>query len=477
MKSSIRKNYLYNLGYQILQMIMPLVTAPYISRVLGTEGTGVYSYTHSVAYYFLLAGMLGVNTYGNRSVARVRDDKDKLNAEFSSIFQLQVLTSFTAIFIYICYISIANIDYKSIYMIQLLYILSATFDINWLFFGMEEFRITVTRKTIIKILTAVAVFCFVKKKEDLPIYTVIMAGGYFLGQCYLWFSVKKYVKYVRQPFITSIKHLKPMIVLFAPTIATSIYRVMDKIMIGSLGSYDDVGLYDAADKIIVVCLGVVSAWGTVMLPRISHMFAAGELEQCKKYYVNSIELITFITSAMCFGLAAIAKAFVPAFYGDAFIQSINIMRGLSITVLFIGISNTTRNQMLIPMSREKSYLISVTAGACVNFVINYIMIQQIGVMGAVIGTLCTEITVAAIQMYSVRRITSVRHSVIKMIPPILIGTMMYFVVWLVDAHLTCSLMIKIAIEIITGAAFFAFLSMLYFKTTKRSIVGIIKGFK
>lgn len=476
MKQSISRNYLYNLGYQILQMVMPLITAPYISRILGSEGMGVYSYTHSVAYYFLLAGMLGVNIYGNRSIARVRDDQNKLNKEFSSIFQLQIITSLVAIIVYICYVLFASVDYKSIYIIQLLYISSAIFDINWLFFGLEEFKITVSRKTIIKLVTAAAVFVFVKTKDDLPIYTAIMAGGYFIGQCYLWLSIKKYVKFIRQPIRSSLGHIKPMIILFAPTIATSIYRVMDKIMIGYLGSYGDVGLYEAADKIIVVCLGVVSAWGTVMLPHISNLYATGKMEQCKKYYIDSLEIITFITSAICFGLAAISKTFIPFFYGKGFDKSIDVMRGLSISVLFIGISNTTRNQMLIPMGREKSYLLSVTAGACVNFVINFVLIRSIGVIGAVVGTICTEITVTAIQIYSIKKIISVRHSIIKLIPPIIIGIAMYYVVQVISIYISLDPFFKITAEIILGGLFFVIISILYFKVSKRNIVSILKGF-
>lgn len=477
MQASIRKNYLYNLGYQILQMVMPLITAPYIARVLGSEGMGIYSYTHSVAYYFLIAGMLGVNTYGNRSIARVRDSQEVLNKEFSSIFQLQVFTSLLSIIVYVAYVSIVPLEYKWIYFIQLIYILSAVFDINWLFFGLEEFKITVLRKTIIKLATAAAVFLFVRTKSDLWIYTIIMAGGYFLGQCYLWFSIRKYVRYVRQPMRETFKHWKPMVILFAPTIATSVYRVMDKIMIGLLSSYEDVGLYEAADKIVIVCLGVVSAWGTIMLPRISNLFATGKLDQCKKYYVDSIELITFITSAMCFGLAAIANNFIPLFYGKGFDQSIDILKWLAISVLFIGISNTTRNQILIPMSREKGYLLSVTIGAVVNFFINLFLIQQIGVLGAVVGTICTEFVVAAIQVFWIRKSIPVGRTLLKTVPPMVIGLGMYEVVTWITEYIACSVVWTIALQVTIGALFFMVVTALYFKLTKRSVTQMVQSFK
>lgn len=477
MKPSLSKNYLYNLGYQVLQMLMPLITAPYISRVLGSEGMGIYSYTHSVAYYFLLAGMLGVNTYGNRSIAKVRDNQDALNREFSSIFQLQLITSTSAIVVYLIFILFGNLQYKLIYIIQLLYIISAVFDINWLFFGLEEFRITVVRKTIIKVATACAVFLFVKNEQDLPIYTAIMAGGYTLGQCYLWLSINKYVSFVRQPLRSSFNHIAPLIILFAPTVATSIYRVMDKIMLGYLGTYGDVGLYEAADKIIIVCLGVVSAWGTVMLPRISNLYASNRIDECKKYYVDSIELVSMITSAMCFGLAAVASDFIPLFYGEDFGPSVAVLKGLSFSVLFIGISNTTRNQMLIPMDREKSYLVSVTVGAIVNVVINYFLIQRIGIMGAVVSTICTEAVVASVQLFYIRDMVGIFRTIVRALPSIVIGMAMYCVVQLASSCLGAATIVSVIIEIVVGGAFFAFASLAYYKLTNRDLVGMLKSFK
>ena len=173
--SSIKKNFSYNLVYQVLNLVILLVTSPYIARVLGPDKSGIYSYTYSVANFFLLAAMLGVNNYGNRSIALIRDDKEKLSKTFSSIYVLQLLTSaisVTAYVIYLVWIIDAN---RTVALVQGVYLMSAAFDINWFFFGLEKFKLTVTRNMVIRILSLVGIFVFVKDQNDLFIY--ICYGG------------------------------------------------------------------------------------------------------------------------------------------------------------------------------------------------------------------------------------------------------------------------------------------------------------
>jgi len=246
---SIKKNFIYNILYQILIIILPLITAPYISRTLGANAVGIYSYTNSIAYYFLLVAMLGIGNHGNRSVASVRDNQEKLNETFSSIFSLQFITFSISILTYILYVLFISKDNQLISFIQLIYIASGLFDISWLFFGLEKFKITVTRNTLIKIGTVVCMFIFVHSPEDLWKYTIIMSGGTFISQIYLWGYVKKYVKFKWVGFKRIFSNLKPVLILFIPVLAYSIYKVMDKIMLGNMSGYAEVGFYNNAEKI------------------------------------------------------------------------------------------------------------------------------------------------------------------------------------------------------------------------------------
>ena len=188
---SIKKNFLYNVFYQILTMLLPLFTAPYIARVIGAEGVGIYSYSSSIANYFVLLAMLGLVNYGNRSIAQVRDNKELLSQTFFNIYALQVITSLIMIVGYVFYINTFVTENIVIFYIQLFLIIATILDINWFFFGLEQFKLTVTRNTIIKLLTVVCIFIFVKDSNDLWIYTVIMAGGTLLSQLMLWFFIKK----------------------------------------------------------------------------------------------------------------------------------------------------------------------------------------------------------------------------------------------------------------------------------------------
>ena len=173
--NTVKKNFMYNTAYQILILIIPLVTAPYLSRVIGAEGIGIYSYTYSIAYYFGLFILLGLNNYGNRKIAQVKDNKEKLSKEFLSIYLMQVMMSIIVIGIYGIYITLNNYTYKIIQVIQIVYLISVALDINWLFFGLEKFKITVTRNFLIKILTFICIFIFVKNEQDLWVYTLIMS--------------------------------------------------------------------------------------------------------------------------------------------------------------------------------------------------------------------------------------------------------------------------------------------------------------
>ncbi len=185
------KNFIYNVLYQILIMILPLITAPYIARVLGAERIGIYSYTYSIAYYFVLFGQLGLNVYGNRSIAIVRDDKEKLSKTFSSIFIVQLFISIVSCICYLLFIIFSSSEYRLIFVIQFVFVLSCVFDINWFFFGIEKFKLTVVRNTIIKITTVICVLLFVKTQADLWKYTTIMAVGSFLAQLVLWLQIRK----------------------------------------------------------------------------------------------------------------------------------------------------------------------------------------------------------------------------------------------------------------------------------------------
>ena len=239
----IKKNFIFNIIYQFLILIIPLITIPYVSRVLGADGIGQYSYTYSIVYYFMMFAMLGISNYGNRIISKTRDDKATMSKTFKEIYLIQFILSLVMIVIYYLYVSLFNIKYQQIAIIQIIYIFSCMFDINWLFFGLEKFKLTITRNILIKILSLITIFIFVKTKSDVWKYTLILSLSTLISQIALWPFLKRNILNLNISVSDAFKHFKPCLKLFLPVIAITIYKVMDKTMIGIFSNISEVGYY------------------------------------------------------------------------------------------------------------------------------------------------------------------------------------------------------------------------------------------
>lgn len=428
----VKKNFLYNIVYQILILIIPIVTVPYVSRVLGSTGIGIYSYTYSIVYYFMMFAMLGLNNYGNRSIAKVRDNKEKLSRTFKEIYCMQIITSITMIILYFLYLDIFDVKYKEIALIQSIYVISCLFDINWFFFGIEKFKLTVTRNTIIKFLSLISIFLLVKDKNDIWIYTLIASGSLLLSQIFLWPFIKKYVNNVEIKFKDVIKHFKPCLKLFLPVIAVAIYKVMDKTMIGWFSDVSEVGFYENAEKIINVPNAIIAALGTVMLPRMSNLYAKNRDEESKKVIDKSIKLMMFLAFAMTFGLICISKNFSLIFFGQGFEKSGIIIILLSITILFLSWGNVIRTQYLIPKEYDKIYIESAFLGAIVNLIFNLIFIPKYASIGACIGTIFAELSVMLYQTISIKNELPIKEYIKDIIPFFIKSIIMFIVIYPFD---------------------------------------------
>lgn len=406
--SSLKKNIIYQTSYQMLTILLPLVTSPYVSRVLGAENLGIYSYSYSVAYYFMMFALLGINNYGNRTIAEVRDDQDKLNRTFSSIFSVHLIVSLFSLSAYMVYLLFFVKSEKMYAWISLIYVIGAALDINWLYFGLEKFKITVTRNTLIKLLTVICIFVFVKERTDLWKYVFIMALGSFISESVIWFFVKDNVKFIRPKIKDMIVHIKPLFILFIPVLAISLYKIMDKIMIGALCEKAQVGYYSNAEKAVNIPTSIIGAFGTVMLPKMSNMLRNGDSSESRKYMDLSVRYIMLVAIGLGFGLAAVSNVFSVIFWGNEFEACGILVRLLSITVPFLAFANIIRTQYLIPKKMDKEYIISVFAGAGMNLICNAVLIPYLQAVGAAIGTIMAEVTVALIQAIQVRKALPIR---------------------------------------------------------------------
>lgn len=448
---NIKKNLALNTLYQILNLLVPLITAPYLSRVIGAEGIGIYAYYNSIAYYFILFIMLGLNNYGNRTIARIKSDKELLSINFSNIYALQFIVGIIGIIIYILFVFFCvHDDNKVIAYINVIYVLSALFDINWLFSGLEKFSLIVMRNTIIKVVSLICIFIYVKDERDLPAYVFILAVCALVSQLSTWPFLRKVIV-VKYPTWKNIKiHIVPNIILFIPVIAMSLYKIMDKIMLGILSSKVQVGYYENSEKIINIPQALINSLGIVMLPRISALLSTGENEKTKMYTRDSMQYALWMGIAVTFGLMGISYNFSIVFFGEEFAECGRLISALAPTLLFNVWANVIRTQYLIPLNRDKSYIASVMAGAIVNLIINGLLIKPMGAMGAVIGTVLAELTVTLVQTIYVRNDieikTYVKDNCFFVIPAII----MYYYIQQIDRLSIVSWKLLI-IQILGGA--------------------------
>ncbi|HJJ07197.1 MAG TPA: flippase [Clostridiaceae bacterium] len=459
-QKSISKNYLYNLFYQILVIVMPLITTPYLSRVLGAEAIGIYSYTLSIATYFILFGTLGISLYGQREIAYVQEDDKKRSITFWEILFLKIITMTISIFIFWVTYGMYG-QYKIYYRILVIELISQCIDISWFFQGIEEFKKTVIRNSIVKLIFAICIFMFVKSPNDLIKYIVIIAGANLFGNMSLWMYIPKYIQKVAIKDLHVFKHLKPTILLFIPQIAVQIYTVLDRTMLGIIiEDKSEVGFYEQAQKVVKLLLTLITSLGTVMVPRMASTFAKGDKEQLKKYMYSSFSFVFFLAFPIMAGLILISGEFVPIFFGQGYEKVAVLINVIVPITLFIGLSNIIGTQYLLPTKRQTEFSISVIVGAIVNFILNIIVIKKYASIGASITTVIAEFLVTAVQFYFVRKEIDIK-TVLRLSKNNIIATVIMFViVYITTKVLTLHGIYSIIIQITEGCIIYGIILIL-----------------
>ena len=449
-KKSVTKNYIYNLAYQILIIILPIITTPYISRILGVENIGIFSYTLSISAFFILFGSLGMALYGKREIAYLQKDRKKYTIAFWEILLLRVITMSISLTVF-CLTFVRNGQYQNYFKILILEIIANCIDISWFFQGLEEFKKTVIRNMIVKLISVICIFTFVKTKQDLTKYFIIYVMSVLLGNGSLWLYLPRFLDKIRIKNLNIKKHFKPTISIFLPQIAVEIYTILDRTMIGLIiNDKSEVGFYDQSQKIIKMLLTVITSLGTVMLPRIANNYVNGKKKKIVKYMKKSFNMVFFLSFPMIFGIISVSAIFVPKFFGEGYDKVAVLMNVISPIILLIGLSNVVGTQYLLPTKRQKEYTISVVCGAIVNFIINMSLIWKYGAIGASIGTVIAEFTVTAIQVYFIRKDFNIRK-IVKLSKNYIISSSIMFVICLVIRSIVRKPYFSMALQVFIGA--------------------------
>lgn len=459
-ETNVKKNFGYQLSYQILLSILPFITSPYIARVLGADGVGIYAYTFSIITYFKIFAALGISNYGNRLIAKSKDKTEELNRKFTSLLVLHVALTGIVTMIYVLYWLFFVKENRLIAIIQILYLVAEMWDVNWFFFGMEKFKLTVTRNAFIKLLSIFLIFSLVKSEGDLWKYVLILACSTLFSNLVLWLFLPRYVRFSKFPLRELISHIKPMFTLFFAVIAISVFSYMDKIMIGTMSSKSQLGIYENAWKMIDFPTNLVTALGTVMLPKMSYLIANGRETEWHRYLDKAMRFSLLFSVAIAFGVAGISNEFAVMFWGNEFKESGMLMLIMSPVIILMAFNAVIRNQYLIPKECDKIYLLAVSLGAIINFIINMCLIPIYGAAGAGFATLLSYAGIWTVQTLYVHRHLQLKRSVLESMPYAIFSFIMFLSVKAVGNRMGASV-IAVILEVCTGVIIFGILSLFY----------------
>lgn len=459
---SVKKNYLYQVSYELLAILIPLITAPYVARVLGADKLGIFTYTFAIASVYFVVARLGIVNHGSRSIAAEQDDKDERSRVFWEIYAVQFIAAVITTVAYCLFVIIFVAENKSIALLQTIFVVSSLFDIGWFFIGIENFRKIVIRNTIVKILSLVLIFLFVKSISDLWLYTIIITGGTLGGHLILWIGLKKQISWVCPSSAAIKKQLKPITILFIPAIAVTIYTIIDKVMLGIMSGPTEVAYYEYAAKLAGVPLGFITSFGLVMLPRMSALAAKNKDSESSNIIHKSLVFVMFLSCSFTFGLAAISDDLIPIFYGSEFLPCIPLLILISIKLPFMAWANVIRTQCLIPNHRDREYLVSLYVGAAVNLILNLILIPLYAAYGAALATIAAEVSVCIVQTCFTRSQVNPLKPAIKSSGFIIIGIIMYIVVRLISNNIGEMSILGLVFEIFCGAVVYLFLSFIFY---------------
>lgn len=470
------KNFLYNVSYQLLVIILPLITVPYVSNILGAEGIGDYAFTYANMQYFVIFGMVGITLYGNRQIAYVRENKEKLKNTFYSIYTLQLITTTISFLLYLIFTLVFNNgDYKWLYIVQGINILASMIDISWLFMGLEQFKKTVVRNTIVKLVSLASIFIFVRSSDDTVIYTLIIALSSFIGNLTFWLYIPKMIGFKGIKILELKVHLKSSLALFIPQLAIQIYVLLDRTMLGIITDTVQVGYYENSQKIVKVVLTIATAIGTVMMPKIANTVASGDMKKVKYYIQNSFFFVSALSIPLMFGLMGVAKELSPWFFGDNFKGIENLIVLSSLIILAISWSNVLGTQLLVPLNKTKEFTISVTAGAIINFILNLVMLKKFGAVGACFSTIIAEFTVTSVQFYFIRNFIKPKrliNSILLFIPSAIV---MYIVVRIIGNSMGAGMLTNVVQGIIGALTYFIIIEVLYRIFKRQSMITYIRN--
>ena len=461
-EKSVKVNALYSFMRAFLKLVFPLITFPYASRILTPEGIGQVNFSNSIVSYFNLFALLGIGTYAEREVARLKDDKialSKFVREMLVINLISMTFAYCAFFIIIFFVPKFH-SYQTILLICSTKILFNVVGINWFFYGVEEFKYTTIRSFFVQCAAIIFLFLAVHSKEDVwlyAIYGVILSTGYDI--CNIIYS-RHFIDYRVKVKLELKKHIKYIFTFFGMTLVTSIYEMLDTTMIGLITDDTQTGYYTAGIKMNNIVLGLLSAVTAVILPRLSYYNGKGEKEKIEKLKNKIIRVLILLSIPMTFGLIGLSKPIIILFCGTLYEPAIPIMQIISPIIFIIGISNLAGAQFLPAMNKEKVSLASYITGALVNIISNLILIPRLGAIGAAFGTVLAETSVMLVQVIYLRKDFFKKEICIDFLHSLIGSIVMFTVIYLIIQNVSI-IILQIIFGFIAGSLTYILILLLF----------------
>lgn len=449
----IFKNFMYNSAYQIIAIIIPLITSPYLARVLGPENLGIEGYVISVSQIFYTIGMIGLTNYATREIAYVREDEYKRSKVFWEMIFARIAVFIATLAVYL--IIINNSPYRVYFMIQIVWLFAMFFDASWFFAGMEIFGITVARNLIVRLLTIVSIFAFVKRESDLFLYIGLCAASQIVGTLSIYPQLKKHIVNVNIRELQIKRHFWPSVKVFLPQVASVLYLQVDKVMIEALvDDVKQVAYYTKAEQLIKAPLALITAVSTVMMPRIANEFARDNEKKIADYLSGSLTFLMFMAWPVTFGMAGIAQTLIPWFLGDGYFPTAIAMIILSPIIIAIAASSLSANQYLLATNQTRVMTISYTISAILNLIVNACLIPKFGFIGAAIGTIAAEYMVFISQYYAMNKQIKIIPTFLKCLRYALYSAVMFAIIVFIGGRMRATV-VTTCIQIVVGVGVYA----------------------
>lgn len=412
MTNSVAKNSFFNVAYQLLNVLFPLITTTYVARVIFAKGVGEVAYAQNIVGYFICLATLGLPNYGTREIAKVKTDVQKTNSLFSELFSLNFISTLFFSTFYLCLISFVQ-SFKDNYSLHIIVGLSLLFkfiDVEWFYRGMEDFSFIAIRSFVVKILTLIWIFVFVKTENNVLMYACASVIGICANNLFNIYHLRHYGIKFNFSGLSLIKHIKPILLLFASVIAVELYTMLDTTMIGVICGEEAVGIYNNAIKIIRILIGVIAGIAGVLLPRLSALRINNEIEKCSQLVSKVLMVMIFLYAPCQLFFFVESDALMVFLFGNSFSSGGSTLKIASLLITALGFSNLFGTQVLLTFGQEKKLLLCTIVAAVLNIIANIILIPLFAQNGAAAASVFVESIVSIMTIYFSKKYISITLS-------------------------------------------------------------------